>query len=220
MAIYLLLTDAAPDAVLPAVRAAGIDLKVEPLDTNLDRIMALVPAAVLVDAVESPDRAFVTLSTLRRRAPQLPTAVIAEDEQLERHPWEEVAAELLSPRARAAEISLRLAMLRHRAGGADEGELRLGPLALNTDTYRVLLDGRPLDLTYKEFELLKTLAARPGRVFTREELLRDVWGYDFYGGARTVDVHVRRLRAKLGPEHEELIGTVRGVGYRASEPPL
>ena len=71
-----------------------------------------------------------------------------------------------------------------------------------------------LDLTFKEFELLKYLAQHPGRVFSREQLLQEVWGYDYFGGTRTVDVHVRRLRAKLGPEHETLIGTVRNVGYR------
>ncbi|HSK60765.1 MAG TPA: winged helix-turn-helix domain-containing protein, partial [Actinomycetospora sp.] len=76
------------------------------------------------------------------------------------------------------------------------------------------LRGRPLDLTFREFELLKYLAANPGRVFTRSQLLQEVWGYDYYGGTRTVDVHIRRLRAKLGTEHEQLIGTVRGVGYK------
>ena len=79
--------------------------------------------------------------------------------------------------------------------------------------------GRPLDLTYKEFELLKYLAQHAGRVFTRAQLLQEVWGYDFFGGTRTVDVHVRRLRAKLGPEHESLIGTVRNVGYKFVRPP-
>ncbi len=76
-----------------------------------------------------------------------------------------------------------------------------------------------LDLTYKEFELLKFLAQHPGRVFTRAQLLQEVWGYDYFGGTRTVDVHVRRLRAKLGPEHESLIGTVRNVGYKFVRPP-
>jgi DNA-binding response OmpR family regulator len=80
------------------------------------------------------------------------------------------------------------------------------------------LRGRPLDLTYKEFELLKYLAQHAGRVFTRAQLLHEVWGYDFFGGTRTVDVHVRRLRAKLGAEHESLIGTVRNVGYKAVRP--
>jgi DNA-binding response OmpR family regulator len=94
--------------------------------------------------------------------------------------------------------------------------VRLGPLVLDVDSYSVTVAGRPLDLTYKEFELLRFLAEHPGRVFTRPALLREVWGFDFYGGTRTVDVHVRRLRAKLGPEHEGLIETVRGVGYRTS----
>ena len=75
------------------------------------------------------------------------------------------------------------------------------------------IEGKPLDLTYMEYELLKFLAAHPGKVFTRETLLNRVWGYDYYGGARTVDVHVRRLRAKLGEEHANLIQTIRSVGY-------
>ena len=79
--------------------------------------------------------------------------------------------------------------------------------------------GQVLDLTFKEFELLKFLAQHPGRVFTRAQLLQEVWGYDYFGGTRTVDVHVRRLRAKLGPEHETVIGTVRNVGYRFVVPP-
>ena len=89
-----------------------------------------------------------------------------------------------------------------------------GPLVLNLDTYQAAIDGRPLDLTYMEYELLKFLAQQPGRVFTRETLLTEVWGYEYYGGARTVDVHVRRLRAKLGEEHAGPITTVRSVGYR------
>jgi DNA-binding winged helix-turn-helix (wHTH) protein len=93
-------------------------------------------------------------------------------------------------------------------------EIRSGELAIDEATYAARLRGRSLDLTFKEFELLKFLAQHPGRVFTRAQLLQEVWGYDYFGGTRTVDVHVRRLRAKLGPEHEALIGTVRNVGYR------
>ena len=119
--------------------------------------------------------------------------------------------------APVAELTVRLAMLRRRAGAGDGAVVLLGSLAIDTETYRVTAEGRPLDLTYKEFELLRFLAQHPGRVYTRPGLLREVWGYDFYGGTRTVDVHVRRLRAKLGPEHEHLIQTVRGVGYRASD---
>lgn len=93
-------------------------------------------------------------------------------------------------------------------------EIRNGDLSVDEATYSAKLKGRVLDLTFKEFELIKYLAQHPGRVFTRAQLLQEVWGYDYFGGTRTVDVHVRRLRAKLGPEHESLIGTVRNVGYR------
>src|SRR5262249_54123610 len=101
-----------------------------------------------------------------------------------------------------------------RMAPAASGEIRSGDLAIDEATYSARLRGHPLDLTFKEFELLKFLAQYPGRVFTRSQLLQEVWGYDYFGGTRTVDVHVRRLRAKLGAEHEALIGTVRNVGYR------
>jgi DNA-binding response OmpR family regulator len=93
-------------------------------------------------------------------------------------------------------------------------EIRTGDLFIDEASYTVKVRGRTLDLTFKEFELLKFLAQHPGRVFTRAVLLQEVWGYDYFGGTRTVDVHVRRLRAKLGAEYEALIGTVRNVGYR------
>jgi DNA-binding response OmpR family regulator len=97
----------------------------------------------------------------------------------------------------------------HRADLVEYGEL-----TLNLETYQAVIAGRPLDMTYMEYELLKFLAQNPGKVFTREMLLSRVWGYEYYGGARTVDVHVRRLRAKLGEEYANLIQTVRSVGYR------
>jgi DNA-binding response OmpR family regulator len=97
-------------------------------------------------------------------------------------------------------------------------EIRGGEIAIDEHSYTAKIKGRSLDLTYKEFELLKYLVQHPGRVFTRSQLLQEVWGYDYFGGTRTVDVHIRRLRAKLGPEHEALIGTVRHVGYRFNTP--
>ncbi|MCW2614814.1 MAG: putative two component transcriptional regulator, winged helix family, partial [Frankiales bacterium] len=106
------------------------------------------------------------------------------------------------------------------APAGDPGVVRAGELTIDEGTYTCRLRGRALDLTFKEFELLKYLAQHPGRVFTRAQLLQEVWGYDYYGGTRTVDVHVRRLRAKLGAEHEQLIGTVRHVGYKFVTPPI
>ena len=118
------------------------------------------------------------------------------------------------------EARLRLAVGRLSPGAATgNGVIRAGELSIDPDTYAAKLKGRPLDLTYKEFELLKFLAQHPGRVFTRDQLLREVWGYDYFGGTRTVDVHVRRLRAKLGSEYESMIGTVRQVGYKFVVPP-
>jgi two-component system, OmpR family, alkaline phosphatase synthesis response regulator PhoP len=113
------------------------------------------------------------------------------------------------------ELEARLRHLFFRAGSGAALELvEYQDLVLNLETYQAAIAGRPLDLTYMEYELLKFLAQHPGKVFTRETLLSRVWGYEYYGGARTVDVHIRRLRAKLGEEHANLISTVRSVGYR------
>ena len=113
------------------------------------------------------------------------------------------------------ELEIRLNNLFVKFGLGTEPELiKYGSLVLNIETYQATIDDSPLDLTYMEYELLRFLAMRPGKVFTRETLLSEVWGYDYYGGGRTVDVHIRRLRAKLGEEHANLISTVRSVGYR------
>jgi len=112
------------------------------------------------------------------------------------------------------ELEARLKHLYFRAGRGTQPEIvEYGGLILNLETYQAVIDGRPLDLTYMEYELLKFLSSHPGKVFTRETLLNRVWGYDYYGGARTVDVHIRRLRSKLGEERANLIQTIRSVGY-------
>lgn len=105
-----------------------------------------------------------------------------------------------------------------QADAQEDGLIRSGELIVDTNGYTANLRGIPIDLAYKEFELLKYLVQHPGRVFTRAQLLQEVWGYDYYGGTRTVDVHIRRLRAKLGGEYEHVIGTVRNVGYRFDPP--
>ena len=128
------------------------------------------------------------------------------------------ASDFVLTGAAPAELSARLRLLRTRepAPRAEEGgdRIEVGDLVIDVNAYTARLRGQIIDLTYKEFELLKYLAANQGRVLTRETLLDEVWGEDYIGGSRTVDVHVRRLRAKLGTEHDHLIGTVRNVGYR------
>jgi DNA-binding response OmpR family regulator len=121
------------------------------------------------------------------------------------------------------DVSELATRLRHRLrrAGNDSVAPRIdhGALSMNLETYQASIAGRVMDLTYMEYELLRFLATNPNRVFTRETLLSRVWGYEYYGGARTVDVHVRRLRAKLGEEYAHLIQTVRSVGYKFGTTP-
>jgi DNA-binding response OmpR family regulator len=123
---------------------------------------------------------------------------------------DDVLVEMAGP----AEIDARIRLaIGRQALEQTSTKIQTSGVVIDEASYSAKVQGKPLDLTYKEFELLRFLAAHPSRVFTREQLLSEVWGYDYFGGTRTVDVHVRRLRAKLG-ELEQLIGTVRNVGYR------
>jgi DNA-binding response OmpR family regulator len=211
------LTDPPPDEVLPAAMLLEVDVKTESLSADaLIRLPDLAPDLLIADGITDPERTVGLLSALTASDSRIPVMVVVFPDAISRHPWHEVADEFVYPNATEAELRLRLEMIRARRGDTGHQVVRLGPVTINVETYQALAAGRPLDLTYKEFELIRYLAQNPGRVFSRARLLREVWGYDFYGGTRTVDVHIRRLRAKLGPEHEHLIETVRGVGYRAS----
>jgi DNA-binding response OmpR family regulator len=164
-----------------------------------------------------PISAFLLCRHLRKReVPLAPVLVIVPPEQLgELELREDLFDDLCLEPVNGEELSARLAHLFWRTGkGLRPDLIEHGSLVLNLETYQAAVAGKVLDLTYMEYELLRFLAARPGKVFTRETLLSRVWGYEYYGGARTVDVHVRRLRAKLGEEHAHLIQTVRSVGYR------
>jgi len=138
------------------------------------------------------------------------------------HEWGLTDVLLVDASPAEIEVRIRLATTKVEASTSLEStsEIKAGELSIDESSYSAKLRGRTLDLTFKEFELLKFLAQHPGRVFSRDQLLREVWGYDYFGGTRTVDVHVRRLRAKLGPENENLIGTVRNVGYRYVTSPV
>jgi len=166
---------------------------------------------------ESPETGLAVCRALRKRdVPIEPLLLLVRgghlgDLELRDELYDDFCLDPFHPR----ELEARLRHLLWRAGATTGPEtIVYGGLALNLETYQAAIDNRPIDLTYMEYELLKFLAQHPGRVFTRETLLSRVWGYEYYGGARTVDVHVRRLRAKLGEEHAGLITTVRSVGYR------
>lgn len=118
-----------------------------------------------------------------------------------------------------AELVTRIKLLLWKNNRVDAEQLiKVGELVVDQANYAVYIAGQPLELTFKEYELLRFLATHRGRVFTREALLNQVWGYDYYGGTRTVDVHIRRIRAKLGTPYEDLVETVRNVGYRFNDP--
>ena len=163
------------------------------------------------------EEALALCRTLRKRdLPLQPLLVVVDGGRLtDLELREDLFDDFVLAPLRADELEARLKHLFWRTGRGLRPELvEYGPLMLNLETYQASVGGRVLDLTYMEYELLRFLATHPGRVFTRETLLSRVWGYEYYGGARTVDVHIRRLRAKLGEENAHLISTVRSVGYR------
>ena len=174
-------------------------------------------AGAVVCADTDPEGAYGLCRMLRKRdLPLSPLLLVIDESQLPQLEMrEDLFDDFCTLPLRGGELEARLKHLFWRTGQGTRPELiEYGPLILNLETYQAVIGGRPLDLTYMEYELLKFLAQHPGKVFTRETLLSRVWGYEYYGGARTVDVHIRRLRAKLGEEHANLISTVRSVGYR------
>ncbi len=226
MSTLLLLTGALQPSVevLPALALLPHTVKVLPAEGS-----ALIDAPpadlVLVDGRRDLARARDLTRLLRTIGTASPVVLVLSEGGLSVAAVDWGFDDLLLSDASPAEVEarLRLAIARLTARRADDDPdahvIRSGEISVDDVTYTAKLGGRPLDLTFKEFELLKYLAQHPGRVFSREQLLQEVWGYDYFGGTRTVDVHVRRLRAKLGPEHEQLIGTVRNVGYRFVLPP-
>jgi DNA-binding response OmpR family regulator len=181
--------------------------------------LADAPAAdaVLIDARRDLVHARELCRLLRAVGQDVPVLAIMTEGGLAAVTAEWGADDVVLHTAGPAEVEARLRLATGRQASlapTAPDEIRSGDLSIDEATYTARLRARVLDLTFKEFELLKFLAQHPGRVFTRAHLLQEVWGYDYFGGTRTVDVHVRRLRAKLGTEHEALIGTVRNVGYR------
>ena len=221
MELLLLTADPGPTSVLPALSLLGHGVR-----SAAPEVAALLDAgpydAVLVDARVDLAGSRSLCRLLGSTGLDVPVVVVINEGGLVALSADWGSDEILLPTAGPAEVDARLRLLvARRASESSVGRgsaLVLGELVIDESTYTARLRGRPLDLTYKEFELLKYLAQHAGRVFTRAQLLQEVWGYDFFGGTRTVDVHVRRLRAKLGPEHEQLIGTVRNVGYKFVRP--
>ena len=221
MSALLLLTSALqPSAeVLPALTLLPHQVKILPAEGS-----ALLEAPesdlLLVDGRQDLAGARDLCRLIRTTGTDVPVVLVVTEGGLSvvSHDWgaDDVVLHTCGP----AELEGRVRLAIGRLAAAREATdpeahvIRSGEVVVDEATYTARVGGRALDLTFKEFELLKFLAQHPGRVFSRQQLLQEVWGYDYFGGTRTVDVHVRRLRAKLGSEHETLIGTVRNVGYR------
>jgi DNA-binding response OmpR family regulator len=214
----LIFPDPAPPILAQALDLAGYPWKSA---GTLEAAEQLEPedgwAGAVVCADVDPEGAFAMCRGLRKQdQPFQPLLLMVDgtqlsDLELRDDLFDDFCLSPFHPR----ELEARLTHLFWRTGRGTRPELiEYGQLVLNLETYQAAVARRPLDLTYMEYELLKFLATHPGKVFTRETLLSRVWGYEYYGGARTVDVHIRRLRAKLGEEHAHLISTVRSVGYR------
>ncbi len=213
----LLFPDPAPPELAQALDLAGYPWKAAADETDARRGQPDDGwAGAIVVAEADPDGAFALCRAVRKcDQPLQPLLLLVSgtqlgDLELREDLFDDFGLWPFQPR----ELEARLRHLFWRTGQGTRPELvEYGELTLNLETYQAAIAGRPLDLTYMEYELLKFLSGHPGKVFTRETLLSRVWGYDYYGGARTVDVHVRRLRSKLGEEHAGLIQTVRSVGY-------
>lgn len=224
MRLLLLTSQSGPAAnVLPAIELLTHTLRVLPAEGA-----ALLDApphdAILVDGRLSLPQARSLTRLIRATGVDAPVLLIITEGGLAAVQFDWGMDDILVDNAGPAEIEarLRLNISKTRVGtGSEESDspdhIRRGALVIDEASYIATLADQQLDLTFKEFELLRYLATHAGRVFTRAQLLQEVWGYDYYGGTRTVDVHVRRLRAKLGLEYEALIGTVRNVGYRFVE---
>jgi two-component system alkaline phosphatase synthesis response regulator PhoP len=187
-----------------------------------DRVLVNLEGCQLgvVDASSELETATAVCRSLRKEEAALPILLLSNRHQLGELVFREFLFDdfVVAP-FDPIEVNVRISGLLLRAGSGDpQSVIAYGPLVLNVTNYHASCDGESLGLTYMEYELLKFLASHPGTVFSREILLSRVWGYEYYGGARTVDVHIRRLRSKLGERHEGLIQTVRSVGYRLALP--
>lgn len=216
MACVVLLSGDSADDALPSLALLTHDVRVLAPDLSA---LTDVPGGtvVLVDARTRLAQARTLCISAAATMPDLPLVGVVTEGGLTAVTADWGLADVVLPEAGPAELDARIRLAAARGAGPvqqRDPEPPPGDLLIDASGYTARLKGRPLDLTYKEFELLKYLASSPGHVFTRAQILEEVWGYDYYGGTRTVDVHVRRLRAKLGPESEGLIGTVRNVGYR------
>ena len=223
MARLLLLTNSsgASADVMPSLGLLQHDVKILPIEASV-LIEPPVVDCLLIDTRRDLPAAKSFTKLITSTGVDVPIMVITTEGGLSAINADWGIDDVILDTAGPAEVDARIRIvigqsaITQLASNPSAGEIRSGEVIIDESSYTAKIKGRILDLTFKEFELLKYLAQHPGRVFTRSQLLQEIWGYDYFGGTRTVDVHIRRLRSKLGPEFEAIIGTVRNVGYRFS----
>jgi DNA-binding response OmpR family regulator len=213
MAQLLVLTSASEQEALPALSLLGHRVRYIPAEPA-SLVSAPEYDLVFLDARKDLASAKAMAKILISTGISAPLIVVLAEGGLAAVNQEWGSSDIILDSAGPAEVEarIRLAISKYRAE-KEVDTINASGVVIDESSYSAKVHGKPLDLTYKEFELLKFLAQHPGRVFSRDQLLSEVWGYDYFGGSRTVDVHIRRLRAKLG-DLEGLISTVRNVGYR------
>lgn len=233
--ITLMTACSSPAIVLPALTLLPHRVRVVPMNSS-SLVKIPTKTILLIDARDDLMSAKSMCGLLRASGLQVPVVLVITEGGFTVVGASWSVTDVMLTTASPAEVEGRLRLAAQRSmtmevttpqpsqqdniGIKDDGQVCTGGLIVDMRGYTVSVYGQPIDLAYKEFELLKYFVQHPRRVFTRAQLLQEVWGYDYYGGTRTVDVHIRRLRAKLGAEYEHVIGTVRNVGYRFDPPEL
>ncbi|MFT7581935.1 MAG: DNA-binding response OmpR family regulator [Myxococcota bacterium] len=209
-----------PSDTVAALRASGFRVTLRDLARPVSEIAFDEPDLVVVEVPEGTSIRDVAarFQPQTSRPDDVPRIAIVATEHLVGVSRTKVFADFCHRPLEAPELIARVRRLVQGSGRDDDDRIRIGDLVVDLRGYEASVDGRVLDLTYQEFELLKFLAANPGRAFSREQLLTRVWGHNYFGGSRTVDIHVRRIRAKLAHPYSALIQTIRHVGYKWTSP--
>jgi len=223
MAKILMLTNSSQGSadLLPALGLLQHDVRILPAEASV-LVEAPITDCIFIDARRDLPAVKSFTKLITATGVSTPLVIITTEGGLTAINADWGIADVILDTAGPAEVDARIRIaigkdaIEQLANNPSLKEIRSGEVVIDEDSYTAKIKGRTLDLTFKEFELFKYLAQHPGRVFSRSQLLQEIWGYDYFGGTRTVDVHIRRLRSKLGPEFESVIDTVRNVGYRFS----